>query len=324
MFKMLNGKNSFYQLNLLDLNSLIYVTKFSKMNTIIKKSFVLLFALCPVTFILCQTESEETGMPGDHFSLHGALEMFKKAGSVEEFEKYINEQDNGVNNLDLNEDGNVDYISVYDNQDKEAHAIVMQIAISEDEMQDIAVIEVEKTGKDYAILQIIGDEEIFGEEIIVEASDGNEEEFEYLPPAKGGLSDNTDFRSSIIVVNVWTWPTVRFIYSPVYKPYRSPWHWKHYPTWYRPWRPLTWHVFHPFALRHRHAGFRTVTTHRVVTAHRVYSVHRKSSVTVSKRYAGNKSNYKITRTTRKVSVTGPRGNQSSVKQTKTKVRRKKN
>ena len=61
--------------------------------------------------------SDSTGLPGDHFSLQGAVEMFKKAGSIEEFEKLINTQSNNVNNLDLNADGEIDYVSVIDKSD---------------------------------------------------------------------------------------------------------------------------------------------------------------------------------------------------------------
>ena len=90
--------------------------------------------------------ADTTGLPGDNFSLQGALEMFKKAGSPEEFEKLINKEDNNVNNLDINGDGETDYIRVVDKMDKDLHAFILQVPVSETESQDIAVIEMEKTG----------------------------------------------------------------------------------------------------------------------------------------------------------------------------------
>ena len=92
-------------------------------------------------------EEDSTGLPGDNFSLQGALEMFKKASSPEEFEKLINTKDNNVNNLDLNEDGDIDYIRVVGKMEKDVHAFVLQVPVSETENQDIAVIELEKTGR---------------------------------------------------------------------------------------------------------------------------------------------------------------------------------
>ena len=115
-----------------------------------------------------EVEADSTGLPGDHFSLEGALELFKKAESPEAFEKLLNDADNYVNNLDLNEDGEVDYIRVEDRMEGDVHAIVLQVPVSESESQDVAVIEIEKTGAEEAILQILGDEDVFGETRIVE------------------------------------------------------------------------------------------------------------------------------------------------------------
>jgi hypothetical protein len=260
-------------------------------------------------------ESDSTGLPGDHFSLQGALEMFKKAGSPEEFEKLINTQSNNVNNLDLNGDGEIDYVKVIDKTEKDVHAFVLQVAVSENENQDIAVLELEKTGDAAAVLQIVGDEDIYGEEIIVEASDGSKDNEDDDNQKMNGPAFNEDYFPPVIV-NVWMWPSVRFIYRPAYIPWASPWRWRHYPTWWRPWRPSPWHVFHPLAIRY-HPFCRVTRTHRVVVARHVYTPYRTTSVIVRTRNASAVKNYRVTRTTR--TVTGPRG--KKVKVTKTKVRR---
>jgi hypothetical protein len=252
-----------------------------------------------------EAQQDSTGMPGDNFSLQGALEMFKQAGSPEEFEKLINTEDKSVNNLDLNGDGEIDYIKVIDNADKEVHAFVLQVAVSETENQDIAVIELEKTGDTTAVLQIVGDEDIFGEQVIVEASDEGDEVEENKEQSNGPSADF--FESNRIVVNVFFWPSVRFIYRPVYRPWISPWRWHYYPNYWRPWRPYAWHVFHPRRVHYyRHCAI--VYTHRVVAAHRIYTPHRVTSVTVRTRTTVARNNYKVTRTTKRTIVTGPRGN----------------
>lgn len=65
-------------------------------------------------------------------------------------------------------------------QDGDVHVFILQALVSETESQDIAVIELEKTGDNEANVQIIGDEEIFGEEMILEPTEenGNAEESE--------------------------------------------------------------------------------------------------------------------------------------------------
>jgi hypothetical protein len=269
-----------------------------------------------------QTVSEDsTGLPGDNFSLEGALEMFKKAGSPEEFEKLINSEDNKVNNLDLNEDGTIDYIKVIDKKDDDAHVFILQDAVSETENQDIAVIEVEKTGNDNAVLQIVGDEDIYGEQVIVEPA------AEQSPTR---VNTNTN-----VVVNVWTWPAVRYVYGPSYAVWVSPWNWRVRPVWWHPWRPVRWHVFHPYRAPYRH-HYVVVHHHRVVHAHRIYTPVRTMSVTVHTRHQASVNHYRATRTTRSVTVskdnkqvratkktTTVQGRKGRVKSTKTTTRARK-
>lgn len=264
--------------------------------------FLILLSTATSSFT-AKAQQDSTGMPGDHFSLQGALEMFKQASSPEEFEKLINTADKNVNNLDLNGDGEVDYIKVIDKVDKDAHAFILQVAVSETENQDIAVIELEKTGDTTAVLQIVGDEDIFGEQMIVEASDEGDEEINY-DNSGSGSGPGADFYEPVrIVVNVFYWPTVRFIYRPAYRPWVSLWRWRHYPGWWKPWRPLAWHVFNPGRLHYRnHCAI--VHTHRVIAAHRIYTPYRSSSVIVRTRTTVARNNYRVTRTR----VTGPRGN----------------
>ena len=259
---------------------------------------------------------DSTGLPGDNFSLEGALEMFKKASSPDDFEKQINSQGNNVNNLDLNEDGDIDYISVIDNMGKDGHAFVLQVAVSATESQDIAVIELEKTGDESAILQIIGDEDIYGELTIVEP--GGEDDNSFMDNFDGnniasGPNVAYSYTAPPLVINVWLWPSVRYVYAPAYIVYRSPWGWRHHPGWWRPWRPLRWHAFHPLRSRY-HRSFVVVRTHRVVRAHKIYIPVRRNSVIVRTRHAASVNNYRVTRS--KTTITGPRGN-TAIKKTTT-------
>lgn len=282
-------------------------------------SLLLIFSVFAADYSNAQNQPgiDSTGLPGDNFSLQGALEMFQKASSPEEFEKMINSEGNHVNNLDLNGDGDIDYIRVIDNADKDAHALVLQAIISESESQDIAVIELEKTGAESAMLQIVGDEDIYGEEVIVEPGEGDDaflNDFSDNSIAHGPSLGYVN-KTPAIIVNVWLWPSVRFIYGPRYVAWRSPWRWRAYPAWWRPWRPVRWHVFHPF-VRPYHARFAVVRTHRVVVAHRVYKPIRVTSVSVRSRHAASVNNFRVTRS--RTVVTGPRGNKAVKTTTKVK------
>ena len=72
------------------------------------KQLLLIFVCIAATTITAKAQEDSTGLPGDHFSLQGALEMFKQSSSIEEFEKLINTESKNVNNLDLNADGEID------------------------------------------------------------------------------------------------------------------------------------------------------------------------------------------------------------------------
>lgn len=227
-----------------------------------------------LTSVHAQTDESiiETGYAGDHFSLEGALSLFKKAKSMEDFEKALNKESNKINNLDLNEDGDIDYIRVIDHVDGDVHAIVLQVPINENESQDLAVIEIEKTGAENAILQIIGDEEVFGESKIVEP-------FEIEGDDSQGKGPDELVTFKRIVVNVWLWPSVRFVYGPRYRAWVSPFGWRVYPRWWSPWRPRPFSTFY-VGLRPYRTNFRVVSTHRVVRAHNVYVPRRRTSTTV--------------------------------------------
>ncbi|MEO1260047.1 MAG: hypothetical protein AAFZ15_14735 [Bacteroidota bacterium] len=245
--------------------------------------------------------ADSTGMPGDHFSLEGALELFKNSESLEDFEKKLNQEKNDVNNLDLNEDGDIDYIRVIDNMDNDVHAIVLQVPVSGEESQDVAVIEIEKTGDEEAMLQIVGDVVIYGEGKIIEP-------FEVETKDDGRGPCVTVDR---VYVNVFFWRPVRFIYGPRYRVYVSPFRWGYYPAWWRPWRPRPWRTFHTRAIVYR-PHYRVATTHRVVRAHRVYAPTRRSSAvvrtrTVSRAAVGN-NKAGVKRSTTTTTVTGKNGN----------------
>jgi hypothetical protein len=261
-----------------------------------------------------QSGVDSTGLPGDNFSLQGALQLFQDAASPEAFEEAINKEGNHVNNLDLDEDGNTDYVQVVSKMDKDAHVFILQVAVSEKETQDIAVIELEKTGSEIAMIQIVGDEDIYGEQIIVEPDSGDDAaSIDFINNSNlRGPNAPFEYDAPGIIINVWLWPSVRFVFAPVYRPWISPWRWDHHPAWWKPWKPYGWNVWHPFRVNH-HRSFVVVHTHRAVHAHRVYTPFRSSSTVVRTRHSASVNNYRVTRT--KTAVTGPRGNTTTVKKT---------
>jgi len=237
-----------------------------------KKTISLLLLIFGLTTVFSQ-EDNRPEYTGENFSLEGALALFKKANSLEDFEQLLNQENNNVNNLDLNDDGEIDYIMVDDIQEDDTHAIVLSTYLNNNEKQDIATIGIEKTGIENALLQIEGDSDLYGENTIAEPSDIKETITE-----EKGLGSG-EYKATQIIVNVWLWPSVRFLYDPKYSVWHSPWHWRHYPKWWKPWHPYSYTIFYRNCEPHR-ITYHRVLTRRVIVARRVYSPRRHSSTLV--------------------------------------------
>lgn len=243
------------------------------MKTHMRKGILgVVFAAASLVAIGQNQYASNIEVPGDHFSLEGALELFKKSSSPEEFERLLNVPDGKVNNLDLNGDRQIDYIKVIDRYDGHVHAFIMQAVVSERELQDIAVITLEKQGDGRATLQIVGDADIYGVETIIEPTE------EVRVYAGTTTSRN--------VVNVWTWPVVRYVYAPTYSVWISPWGWYSRPVWWYPWRPVTYVVYRPYWEPYR-VYYSTCYYHRNVYAQRIYYPVRTTSVVVYNRHHDN-------------------------------------
>ena len=117
-----------------------------------------------------QTENDSTllGLPGDNLDLYAVLDLFQKSKTIEDFEKSLNEEKTGVNNLDLNLDQKVDFIKVETKQKDKDFTFILQVDVTEKEKQDVAVILVSKDKNDKVTMQIVGDKDLYGEGYIVE------------------------------------------------------------------------------------------------------------------------------------------------------------
>jgi hypothetical protein len=218
-------------------------------------------------------------VPGDYFSLEGALELFKKSASPEEFERLLNSPQSKVNNLDLNGDGEIDYIRVIDRNEGNIHAFIIQAIVSPTESQDVAVISLEKLANGKAVLQITGDEDVYGIETIIEPT-------EEVRVYAGTTTART-------VVNVWTWPSVQYVYSPYYSVWVSPWNWYRRPVWWRTWRPVAYYDYYSWWQPYR-PYYTICYTPRIVYAHHIYRPYRTTSVVVYNRHRTQLTHYRAT------------------------------
>lgn len=230
-------------------------------------------------------ESAQTEYIGENFSLEGALAMLRKANSLKQFERVINDRKNNVNNLDLNDDGEIDYISVEDLKNGDTHVLVLSTFLNDTEKQDIATISIEKTGESAVYLQIEGDADLYTTNTIIEPT----EEKETFKDDGGGPNTPSIIIQSMSV-NVWSWPCIHYLYSPKYTLWVSPYRWNFRPNWWKPWKPFTFKLFILKCAPHR-LWFHTVGIRRNVAAKKTYNslrhtsnlvIHTKRGVTIAR------------------------------------------
>lgn len=143
----------------------------------------------------------------DGLDLQALTATVKEVSSGEELEKKLNTP-NGINNLDLDADGEVDYIRVTEYGDEDAYGFSLTVEPVEQEEQEIATIEITKED-DQALVQVTGNEHVYG--------------------------TNHVYHSHFPVTSFLLWS---YFLGPRWTPYYSPWHHGYYPTYYSSYRTI--------------------------------------------------------------------------------------
>jgi hypothetical protein len=240
-----------------------------------------------------QEPKEYLGLPGDNLNLYAVMDLFQNSETLEDFERDLNDPQSNINNLDLNGDNLVDYLTVVDNVNNNVHNIVIRDQIGRNEIQDVAVFTVQRFSNGQVQIQLTGDEALYGRNYIIEPIFDNP-----TGTPNPGYTGNTTIvngRTVTVVtttpVQIATWPLIRFIYSPNYVIWRSSWYWGNYPHWWRPWRPYYWdyyYGYHHNLFNRYYVHYRRWDTHRYSHWHDFYysSYHSHSPVVYSRIKSG--------------------------------------
>ena len=182
----------------------------------------------------------------ENLDLKTVATLFGQAKDLEQFEQMLNNPDSAFSNLDLNGDGQVDYLRVIETADNTRHLVVIQAVLAKDVYQDVASIYVEKDPETQSVtVQVIGDEYIYGTNYIIEPV------YVYRP-----------------YIYDWFW-------GPDWVCWHSPYYWDYWPGWWHPyycvapyiyWDHCYWHHhWHPICSyrtgHHPHDHFRPMYEH---------------------------------------------------------------
>jgi hypothetical protein len=208
---------------------------------IITSVLLAMFVTCST--IMAQDQQEEyLGLPGDNLNLYAVMKLFRESETLEGFERSLNNENSRINNLDLNGDNMVDYISVIDYIDGDAHTIVLQVAVNKRENQDVAVFTVQRYANGQVQVQLTGDEALYGRDYIIEPIFDEANSGQTPNPGYAGNTGRNNDRNVVIA----NWPLIRFIFLPSYAPWHSSWYWDYYPSYWHSWQPYYWHYYYGY------------------------------------------------------------------------------
>ena len=173
-----------------------------------KAKIVGLMALILATTTQCvaqktYTVKAESNDISNNLDLKAVATVFGESKNLEEFENKLNDYDSNISNLDLNKDGQVDYLRVVEDVQNNTHVVVIQAVLDKDVYQDVATIVVDKDENNSTSVQVIGDPYIYGPNYIIEPA------YYYTPSIFG------------------------FFWGMNYHRWCSPYYWNYYPTYYR-------------------------------------------------------------------------------------------
>ena len=172
----------------------------------------------------------------DNLDLEAVAITFGESKNVEDFERRLNDPDNRLSNLDLNNDGYVDFLRVVEVEEKATHLIVIQAVIGQDLYQDVASVIVEGENQTSATVTIVGNQNIYGDNYVIVPR--------YIVRP---------------VIFDWFW-------LPTYAVYHSVWYWDYYPNYYHRHVCLGYHSYHRHihtwhTHHHNHCEFHRPTHH---------------------------------------------------------------
>ena len=205
-------------------------------------------------------DSTLTGLPGDNLNLSAVLELFQKSKTIEAFEKSLNEEKTGINNLDLDLDKKVDFIKVVTKQKDSSFTFILKVDVSEKETQDVAVILLDKNKNGKISLQIVGDKELYGEGYIIEPG-AAATSVTPNPAYKGPDPVLVKVEAAPTTIVVESAPIVQYVYSPVYVPYTPPYYYNYYPAYFAAFTVMAVGIYHHNHYHHHHGYHNTTVIH---------------------------------------------------------------
>lgn len=205
------------------------------MRTTVLSLFLAVFLLTNTQCVATRTFSVqiESGDISKNLDLEAVASIFGEANNLEDFERKLNDPTFRISNLDLNNDGVVDYLRVIESNEKNVHLIVIQAVLDRNIFQDVATVVVEKTNYRNANVQIVGDPYLYGPNYVIDPV------YNY-PPA-----------------------ILSYFWGNNYIRWSSPFYWGYYPGYYHTRTPYSISIYRSHIYSHVNRDYRYNHTDRI-------------------------------------------------------------
>jgi len=192
----------------------------------------------------------------ENLDLQAVGALLEKANNAEDLEYLLNSEENGINNLDLNDDGYADYIGVreYDDRDGDERGFSLFSMFGPDLIQEIATIVFDRNGYDNgnypgARVLLRGDEDLYGDNYYYE----------------------TNWQDRSV-------PFVNWAYNDRDEYYNSPYYYENYPSYYEPYEVVETTVYRTRVQQYYTAPIFIQTAQPTVTRINIVSPYKDKSL----------------------------------------------
>lgn len=142
------------------------------------KQTLLVLSLLVTTFLFSSCGGDvDTSREG--LDLQAVLALARTARSPQDFENKLNAE-NGINNLDLNEDGNVDYISVDEYEAQGSRNMSLFVDYGSNGRQQVAELFCNKINDAKVNCQVVGNDKVYGRNPVYETSYDRSDDNDFL------------------------------------------------------------------------------------------------------------------------------------------------
>lgn len=180
------------------------------------------------------SQSQDATNLGANLDLQALGELVKSSSTAQDIENKLNIA-GSINNLDLDGDGKVDYITVTEYGDANTKGFSFTVDLGDKGKQEVATVEVQKNANNQASMNIAGNQTVYG----------------------SGYNYSSNYSMTDLIILSYLWSPHSYYYSP--------YHYGYYPGYYHPYGCMSYNSYYSSRVRPYASSYRTTRTTTTTT-----------------------------------------------------------